>query len=254
MLQINIRGLNQLDKFDSLQIFLQSLNILVDVLVVGETCIKNGRSQFYNIPGFQSIHSCRNNSSGGLAVFIRNGINFEIKDVTQDNGYHHIAVKIVGTQTQVMVHGIYRPPGFAVNRFVSLIEDIASSLDTRIPCFLLGDMNLAVNNTESRGVQKYLQLLKCYNLVVTNTFETRPESNNLLDHVICHVDESKCVTNFTLDCELSDHSYILTQFKKAVGKDEKTLTKTFVNTYQVNNLFRTFLESYDFEHFQPNEF
>lgn len=252
MLQINIRGMNRLEKLDSLSIFLQSLNITVDVLVVGETWLKEGRSRYYNISGFRSIYSCRNNSSGGLALFIRNGLEFDVKKNTQETGYHHIEISILGTQ-RVTVHGIYRPPDFDVNRFMSLVESILSSVDTKIPCFLLGDMNLAVNDFESRLAQKYLQLLSCYNMVVTNTYPTRPESNNLLDHVISHIDSSKHIVNYTLDCDLSDHCYILTQFKSATGKLDRTLTKTLVNYRQVNSQFQMFLESYNFEALQPSD-
>lgn len=110
MLQINIRGINRFEKLDSLCIFLQNLKIAIDVLVVGETWIKNSRSMFYNIPGYKSTYSCRNGSSGGLAVFVREGINFAVKGNTTDNGYHHLQVEISAAASRVMLHGIYRPP------------------------------------------------------------------------------------------------------------------------------------------------
>lgn len=93
-MQINIRGMNRMEKFDSLCIFLQNLPIAVDVLVVGETWIKEERSKYYNIPGFQSMYSCRRTSSGGLAVFVRNGLKFELKSVSMNEGMHHIAVDV----------------------------------------------------------------------------------------------------------------------------------------------------------------
>lgn len=164
MLQINVRGINQISKLDSLCVFLQSLPVNVDVLIIGETWIKNDRCKYYNIPGFKSTYSSRNKSSGGLAVFVRNELNFEVKSNLAEDGLHHIELSI--TTARITVHGIYRPPGYELEKFLSLVENIVSSSDPNTPCFILGDMNLAINDAESRGVQKYLQLLESYNMVV----------------------------------------------------------------------------------------
>lgn len=63
MLQINIRGINRHEKLDSLCIFLQSLPVVIDVVVMGETWIKDSRCKYYSIPGFKSIFSSRSTSS-----------------------------------------------------------------------------------------------------------------------------------------------------------------------------------------------
>lgn len=253
LMQINIRGMNQIEKLDSLGIFLQNLPIAVDVLVIGETWIKEDRSRYYNIPGFQSTYSCRIASSGGLAVFIREGLNFEVKKVTTDSGFHHIAIDLQLRTSHVMVHAIYRPPGYDVNQFLSFLENNISSMDTRVPYFLLGDTNLAINNRELRVAQRYVELLASYNMIVSNTYITRPVSNNILDHVVCRADISDRITNYTLDCDLSDHCIVLTHFKTTMEKISRTLLKTWVNYRLVNAHFQSFLECYDFTSLTPNE-
>lgn len=221
-------------------------------MVIGETWIKQRRSNFYNIPAYNSTHSCRNNSSGGLAIFVRDGLNFHAENNSTDNGYHHIAVELLSS-IRIIVHGIYRPPGYDVNHFVSNLENIISSVDSKCPCFILGDMNVAVNDVESLGTQRYLQLLSSYNMIVTNTHMTRPVSNNLLDHVITQTNHSECVENFTIDCNLSDHCYILTQFSTKIHKTSKTLNKRMVNHRLVNFNFQMFLQSFDFNSLNPND-
>lgn len=253
MLQINIRGMNRMEKLDSLCIFLKNLPVVVDILLIGETWIKENRSRFYNIPGYISVFSCRSNSSGGIAVFIREGLNFDVKANTEDNGLHHIEVVVQAVQSRITIHGIYRPPGFDTENFLSFVEQLISSLNPRNPCFLLGDMNIAVNDTESREVQKYLQLLASYNMTVTNTYCTRPASNNILDHVVCQTEISERITNSTLDCDLSDHCYVITHFNVTIGKVNRTLTKSIVNHREISTHFRLFLQSTNLSIMQPNE-
>lgn len=252
MLQINIRGMNNFEKLDAFCIFLHNLEVTIDVLVVEETWIKESRSNFYNIPGYQSTYSCRRNSAGGVAVFVRDGLNFSVKANATDDGYHHVGVEIQ-TSPSVTVYGIYRPPGYDISRFISHMELILSSLDSKQPCFILGDMNIAINNENCRMAQQYLQMLSSYNMIVTNTHVTRPSSSNILDHVVCQADKSERITNYTINCSLSDHCYVLTKFNKKMRKEDRILTKTIVNYRHVNSNFQSFLQTTDFGSLQPQD-
>lgn len=253
IIQINIRGLNDLDKLDSLCIFLRNLKTCVDVIVVGETWIKQDRSQFYNIPGYKSIHSCRSKSSGGLAVFIRNDINCEVSDNISDRGHHRIAVKVKIGRTTVTINGLYRPPDGDTTRLLATVEDILSNAESPDHNILVGDINIAVNRPQDRDVQRYLQLLNSFSMVVTNTIVTRPLSNNILDHVISSVADAQRITNFTMDCPLSDHSYVLTELLLSNRRERKQLSKTWVNYNAVDSQFHRFLVTVDLSSRPVNE-
>lgn len=56
-----------------------------------------------------------------------------------------------------------------------------------------------------------------------------------------------------MDCELSDHCYILTHFETATMKVSQKLTKPIVHHQQIDLHFRMFLEATDFSCLQPNE-
>ncbi|KAL1403892.1 hypothetical protein pipiens_000876, partial [Culex pipiens pipiens] len=114
-------------------------------------------------------------------------------------------------------------------------------------------MNLPVNNPEARDVQQYTQLLNSYGMAVTNSFVTRPSSNNILDHVVCSVANSSRVSNYTMDCDLSDHSYVLTVLKLKMEQERRTLTKTWTNYTAVNDEYRSFLQEYQLDLLVPNE-
>lgn len=253
LLQINIRGLNNLEKLDSFTSFVESLRTTVDVIVVGETMLKQERCQFYNIAGFSSVYSCRNHSSGGLAMFIRAGLDFTTKKNVSHNGYHHIETSIKLKHKTCTIHGVYRPPDNDLPRLLAFVEDILATTDPMCPSFIIGDINVAVNKPVDHDVFEYLNLLASYNMCVTNTFTTRPMSDNILDHVVTRTDDAEHIHNYTIDCDLSDHSYILTQFKSPPKPPQRvTLTKSKIDYRSLQSEFERFLQSTEWEAMDPN--
>lgn len=252
ILQINIRGMNDLNKLDSLCVAVQELKAVIDVIVVGETWIKKSRADYYNIPGYTSTHSCRKTSSGGLAIFVRDGLQFDQRKNVAENGYHHIEV-LIHASKPISVHGIYRPPDFDAARFTSFIEEMVSTARPNQPCFVIGDMNVPVNAQDNRETRVYTQLLSSYNMIVTNNQVTRPASNNILDHVVCSIEESANVANYTIDCPLSDHSYVLTVYNTKSRQETRTLRKSLVNQRQVNEQFESFLRGAQLDTLTVNE-
>lgn len=252
ILQINIRGMNKFNKLDSLCLAVQELKQVIDVIVVGETWIKKDRAEFYNVPGYRSTHSCRKTSAGGLAIFVRNGLRYDQRKNIAVNGYHHIEL-LLHTSKPISLHGIYRPPDFDSARFTAFIEEIVSTARPNQPCFVVGDMNVPVNDQDNRETRVYTQLLSSYNMIVTNNQVTRPASNNILDHVVCSMEESASLTNYTIDCPLSDHSYVLTVYSTKERQEIRTLRKTLVNQRRVNEQFGAFLRSMQLDMLSVNE-
>lgn len=94
ILQWNIRGMNVLEKFDSILYFLNDCKTTIDVIVIGETWIKADSTSIYQIPGYHSIFSCRESSHGGLALYINNKINHNVKRNQFSDGLHPIYVEL----------------------------------------------------------------------------------------------------------------------------------------------------------------
>lgn len=128
-----------------------------------------------------------------------------------------------------------------------------SSSNLSEPVFILGDMNVAINR-ETRGSEEYLDLLQSYGMVVTNTFITRPHSNNILDHAISRVEDLNRITNYTISCALSDHNYVLTSLKpNVVIIRKRTLTKSITHYQVVDRQFSEFLTTYNWGNVSPDE-
>lgn len=209
--QWNIRGMNDLLKFDNIPLFLDNLKVSIDVLVISETWIKTANSVLYEIPGYNSIFSCRDTSSGGLAVYIREGLGFNVSKNVAVDGFHLIDVEIVRNSLSYEIVGLYRPPSFDINRFFDELEYVLSVQNKR-PRFFAGDMNIPINLSSNNVVVRYKNLLESYNYICSNSYVTRPISNNILDHFICRNEDLGNIRNDTIYTDVSDHLQIVSSF------------------------------------------
>lgn len=170
-------------------------------------------------------------------------MDFEVETNVAEGGFHHIAIKVEKRPSTVLVHGLYRPPSDDTTRLFSTVEEILENSNSTSPCFIVGDVNIPINQQQNQNVLRYNQLLNSFSATVSNTIITRPSINNVLDHVVCSVTDSTRVSNYIMPCELSDHSYVLTAFKLKAGHQRKLLTNTWVNYTLVDVEFHRFLEN-----------
>lgn len=210
--QWNIRGMNDMQKFDNISLFLDSIKIPIDVLVVGETWLKSDNCALYNIPGFKSVFSCRTASAGGLAVYVQVGLVFNVLKNIETDGFHliHIEINKKGFRSEVIA--LYRPPSFDFNRFHDEIENILS-VQNPLPRFFVGDLNIPINLLNNNIVVRYKSLLESYNYACSNTLVTRPISNNILDHFVCRNDDLGSIRNDTIYTNISDHLQVVSSIK-----------------------------------------
>lgn len=134
ILQWNVRGINDVNKFDEILLAIDQFVYSIDVIIVGETWVKAGNTSLYSINGFNSIFSCRNNSSGGLAMFIKNSIDYKINENVSCDGFHHIHVELMLNGSNIDVHGVYRPPSYDFNLFHDRLENWLNNSCTNRPC------------------------------------------------------------------------------------------------------------------------
>lgn len=235
--QWNIRGMNSLEKFDGVRELIDRYGDPIDVLVLGETWVKEGNQEMYNLAGYKSIFSCRARSNGGLVVYVRSNINAKIVEIQSQNGFHLIHLLLSLGKMKLNLIAVYRPPGFPSGDFLDKLEAKLGVLQSDQEVILLGDTNVPCNVEANSTVQEYVRLLSSFNLQVTNNITTRPASQNLLDHVVCSTGIPGRITNETVETELSDHSMILTSLEMKVEKVAKTLTTDIVNHELLDELF-----------------
>lgn len=242
ILQFNIRGMNEPEKLDYVRELLTMYPHKIDVVVIGETWIKEDRIQCSQIVGYRSIFSCRPESQGGgLAVFIREPIVYEIVSNTHNQGLHHIHIHL-DAGAEFHLHAVYRPPSFSCSAFLEKFEAVLSA-HVRSNCVIVGDVNIPFNQMDNTIVQEYSNQLQCYNFAVTNSYTTRPSSGNILDHVVCSESLQSVVMNETIHSDESDHCLILSTFKLQKTVTVRSLEKTIVDNTKLNAAFVTGLSN-----------
>lgn len=243
ILQWNVRGINNIGKFDEILQTLESSKTYVDLIVLGETWLKTDYCPLYEVPNYKSFFSCREESNGGLAVFVNKSYSSKLIKNNCTDGFHHIQIELITKGHFYHIHAVYRPPNYDYGKFSEYLENVFCSTPSNYSCIIVGDINIPVNNTLHNISNRYLRLLESYSYICSNTVPTRPLSNNVLDHVLCKVDDSCCLRNDTIFHDLSDHLPIISSFKLPIDKEKITLCKRIVDHQKLNSDFDLFINN-----------
>ncbi len=76
IIHLNIHSLP--DKFDKLKLLLFSTKLDVDIILLCETFLTESNEHLYQLNGYQLICKSRKNKSQGVAMYIKNEINFKL--------------------------------------------------------------------------------------------------------------------------------------------------------------------------------
>lgn len=243
ILQWNIRGMNALDKFDSILYFLNNCGLTIDVIVLSETWIKANSLPIYEIPGYISTFSCRESSHGGLALYVNNKIHHNVISNHARDGLHSIRVELTVNGFCFEVIGVYRPPSYDFQTFYDILEEWLHNSKKNTPCFIIGDVNVPVNLMNNNIVTKYRSLLESYGFICANSIVTRPASNNILDHVVCKSSDAFRLRNDTIYTDISDHLQILSSIQLNGTKRKQTLIKKVVDNVRLTSMFNHYIDS-----------
>ena len=142
ILQLNIRGINDLAKFDGFKNILRRYALKIDVIVLCETWITEDCVGLYKIDGYEGIFSCRSVSNGGLAVYVRSDLTADVRRNIIVGGFHHIYCCIGTQRAPIHIHAIYRPPSFDVRQYFFEIENMLANIPKGCDCIFVGDMNI----------------------------------------------------------------------------------------------------------------
>ncbi|XP_055590968.1 uncharacterized protein LOC129743052 [Uranotaenia lowii] len=176
-------------------------------------------------------------------MYIKTNLKFKITENKVIEGFHRISIQISLSGQVFSVHGIYRPPAFPFNSFCDQIESLLASVADNHSCLIVGDFNVPINLTNLNTVTKYKSILESFGYVCTNSFPTRPKTNNILDHVISKQIDLGRLKNDTIFTDVSDHLQVITSFKLSSNKQMATLTKEITDHCKLNNLFLNYLNN-----------
>jgi exonuclease III len=208
---MNTRGINNPKKYDKIKIMLSQLETKFDIIVFGETKLKPSfPSGIYNLNGYERYSCCRDakNSGGGLMIFIKKDI--LVKEVVKESStFEKIKLVLSLNKNDYKVLSYYRNP--IQQSLEPFLKDVEEELLENVKnTIMIGDVNLDAN-ADNKDSERYINLLKSYDMSVTNTIKTRNESGRIIDHCCINFVDMTTIKNYTINTRLSDHNVVLTE-------------------------------------------
>ena len=209
--QLNVRGLNEYNKFITLKTSVHSMSVQPDLLVFTEVKLKpSSPINLYKMDGYSLYSALRDSefSKGGVLVYVKNSIEHECVEVVSES-YDKILIQLKYGSKLMLLHCIYRPPiSSNFQKFLSDLEmNFTSSKNLQL---IVGDINVDWLGSciESK---KYRDVLLSFNFDVSNNLPTRPASGKIIDHFASNFSDKFSVTNLTVgqDSWFTDHCGVL---------------------------------------------
>lgn len=160
---LNIRSLR--NKLIELELYIENLDLKPHIIIITESWLKEEEIPFFNLKGFQSIGNCRQNvRGGGIIIFIKDDIKFNILKNVQFSKSHLIMLKL--SDLNMKVAGYYRSPSTKFDEFIEILENTLDKTDN-LTCF--GDSNFDLLKQNDSNVQKYINTITNNGYNILNT-------------------------------------------------------------------------------------
>ena len=215
LLHMNIRSMpKNMNKFEN---YLELLNHKFSIIGITETWLKESTKQLYSLDGYQPIHICRpDRSGGGVSLLIKDHLEYTVRtdlcvsEASVESLFIEIDKNVVGKNKNVIVGVIYRPPDTDMKKFNECIEPLLTKikLEDKIS-YLLGDYNINLLNAECHPpTQEFADLMMAHCMIPTIIKPTRvtTRSATLIDNIFCEsiLDNNKQF-NGIMYTDISDH-------------------------------------------------
>ena len=241
LFHLNIRSLHA--KFDEVRDILLSCK-KVDIFGFTETFLTDTDTTSYEIPGFTLITRNRTSGSGGgVCVYIRDGINFELREDLHCDNVEGIFIEILSKKSKhFIVAFIYKPPETSKHLSRNFDQILSEKLQTitkeKKECIILGDLNVNYNKIDHQKVIKKHFIDNGFEQLIKSCTRITSESETLIDVVLGNTPNNISHTG-VITANLSDHS-IITCTRKMNNIRYQPSTITFrdfskYNTDTINN-------------------
>lgn len=203
------------EKFENLLDYFDHFNRKPDILCLEETWFlqsetgeSNSNICLFRIPGYNSIFSSRTHRSAGIAMYVREGIPYDV--ISTSNGsvsFIHAKLKNVQPNAKdLYVTQIYMPRNQDSEMLLELFNQLLPQVGNQ-PHIILGDFNINIFQ-DTRPTREYINLFESHGYLLSNdSHATRPQGASNIDHVWSNME---LTANIVLENDLSDHCGIST--------------------------------------------
>ena len=161
-----------------------------------------------SVQGYSLLRKDRDRKGGGICLFIRNSINFNVRGDMSSGNVEAMFIEVLFPKSRPFLVGVlYRPP--SDGSFLDSFRDIVSKADPRDEVYMLGDFNICMKQNGSSLTRRYRNILSSFSMTQMIDSPTRITTgcSSILDHAITNrTDKVSC--SGVLDLSLSDHQAI----------------------------------------------
>ena len=240
---LNIRSL--VKNIDQLRIYLS--NQKYNILSINETMLDTSTISNYeiNISGYDIVRTDRNRNGGGVALYVRNVIDYKIRNYLRTENLETITIEVCPPKAKsFFVNTWYRPPDASIECFEWYEECIINMDLENKETILMGDFNcdwskLSNNNAASHTV-RMATLASTYQFeqMIKEPTRVTAASRTLIDLALCNKPE--LITMSGVDhLGISDHSLIYVCRKISIPRNEPKIIRSRQFKHYDKNSFLT---------------
>ncbi len=215
-MHLNIHSLPA--KYDELKLLLHSLQekrIKLDFILLCESYLRHENSNLYHINGYNFVSSShRNKSGGGVCIYIRENIQFKIRDdiaLFDEGKFESIFIETVSNKyPPVIVGEIYRVPNTNYKESCEKYDKILQAIGNKNT--IIGtDQNIDFLKMNSPHASELLNTYLAHSMIPVINRATRLtySTATLIDNIILKYQPAMKVSSDILISDISDHFPII---------------------------------------------
>ncbi len=191
--------------------FVLSLNHSFSIYGFSETWFKEAPPQYVQMDNYQLIHSSRSDKTGGgAAMFVRNSLNFHVREdlMSSCEDFECVFIEIERVHAvNLIVGNVYRPPGASPDNFNRSFDSCLNTVTNENKlCYIMGDSNLnLLNCSNHRPTDDFVNTFYAYGFRPLFDKPTRitPHSATLIDNILTNNDQD--MSAGILYSDITDH-------------------------------------------------
>lgn len=252
-ISFNARSISSISKFNKFKSLIASLPKVPNIIIVQETWFSEDKLNLYEITNYKAIHSFRQDSYGGVSVYIQQHFDYQVKINKVSFNCNIIALKILQRNcSSFNLVAFYRPPSCSLKDFLQVLK--ASVEVPNCNTVVAGDVNIDLLSSSNQTNQlrrtlSSMGLIPCINEI------TRQQSRTCIDHIYASSILSNKVRAELVHTELSDHDVICCDVEGLIVENRSTMkiTRTTINYIKVREELNKRLSEADRYNGTPDE-
>ena len=256
MIHCNILSLpKHLHTFEN---YIESLGFKFKIVAFSETWLNETTFALYNIPEYNMEHNFRSERrGGGVGLYIHNSIEYSLRtdlDIFNDiieSKFIQIRKESFGTDQDIVVGVIYRPPNTDLKTFNEICSTLVSKLQSESKLvYLAGDYNINLLSAERHFLTSgFLEIMFSNMFVPLINKPTRitNTSATIIDNIFTNCKKFDDSFSGILYTDMTDHLpifYIDKIHTSSVTEDDTYITRRSYSSRNVEN-FKSSLSSID---------